>query len=358
MKLRVIKARELSRSECARWSQIQDSDPELASPYFRPEFSQAVGRVRDDAYIGIMEDAGQIVGFFPYQLCGPRVGKPIGWPLSDYQGVIAEAGTACDPAALLSGCGLDAFDFDHMLASQRCFAKFHRSLADSPYLDLRQGYEHYAADRERAGSKVVNARMATKWRKLEREAGPLRYAVQDDAEAAFQALLSWKSDQYRRTNAVDLFSYDWPVALLRELRGLQGEGFACLLSSLYAGDQLVAVHLGLRSRSVWHYWFPAYATEFHKYSAGYRLIIEMAQSAPDLGIVAIDLGRGDVSYKQRLGSASIPVAKGFIARPSLAMARRVLWQALGSWIERLPAAFAWDLPRRAYRRIEARNRVP
>ncbi|MGF1607969.1 MAG: GNAT family N-acetyltransferase [Kiloniellales bacterium] len=358
MKQNVIQARELGEAELARWSEIQDGNPELASPYFCAQFTRAVGRVKDDAFVGILEEGNRIVGFFPFQLRGRRIGKPIGWPLSDYQGVIAPPGESWDPGVLLAGCGLDVFDFDHLLVSQRSFLPHHVDIADSPYLDLRQGYDAYAAAREGDGSRVVNSRMGTKWRKLERELGPLRYELHDASAAAFEALIRWKSEQYRRTNAIDLFAHDWPARLLDDIRGIQEPGFAGLLSSLYAGDTLVAVHLGMRSRRVWHYWFPAYGEQFHKYSPGYRLIVEMAQCAPSLGIDMIDLGRGDMSYKQRLGSASIPVAQGFVARPSLAGAGRIVWQAIGSAIERLPESFAHNLPRRAYRRFEARARVP
>jgi len=362
MKLHVIKARELGDAELARWREIQDGNPELASPYFCPQFTQAVGRVKDDAFVGLLEESGRIVGFFPYQLRDRRVAKPIGWPLSDYQGVIAAeselAGTTWDARALLAGCGLDVFDFDHLLVSQQLFARHRAGTESSPYLDLRQGYEAYAAERERDGSRVVNSRMGTKWRKMERELGPLRFELHDPSPAAFEALLRWKSEQYRRTNAIDLFAHAWPVRLLAEIRDIQEPGFAGLLSSLHAGERLVAIHLGMRSRSVWHYWFPAYGEEFQKYSPGYRLLVEMAQSAPSIGIEMIDLGRGELSYKQRLGSAAIPVAQGYVARPSLAGAGRMLWRMIGAGIERLPESFAHDLPRRAYRRCEARARVP
>ena len=62
-------------------------DPALVSPYFCPEFTQAVGDVREDAFVGIVEDAGEFVGFFPFQRRALGVGKPIAGPLSDYQGL-------------------------------------------------------------------------------------------------------------------------------------------------------------------------------------------------------------------------------------------------------------------------------
>lgn len=358
MKVRVVKATGLSATETALWRDIQERNPALGSPYFCPQFTQAVARVRDDTYVAILEEEGRTSGFFPFQLRAKRVGKPIGWPLSDYHGIIADADCQWDGGELIRGCELDVYDFDHMLASQGTFAPFHIVTAESPYLDLRLGYDAYAATRQRAGTKVVNARMETKRRKLERELGPLRFVVHDCEQSAFEALLRWKKAQYRRTKAIDLFSWDWPVGLLDAIRGIQEANFAGLLSSLYAGETLVATHLGMRSHSVWHYWFPAYASEYHKYSPGYFLILEMARNAEALGLKAIDLGRGNTSYKQRLGSASTAVAQGYVGQPSLARVTRDLWQSLGGCLNRLPSHFAWDLPRRAYRRIEARNRTP
>jgi CelD/BcsL family acetyltransferase involved in cellulose biosynthesis len=48
----------------------------------------------------------------------------------------------------------------------------------------------------------------------------------------------------------------------------------------------------MRSKTLWHYWFTAYDPAFAKYSPGTILLLQMAERASELGISAIDMGRG------------------------------------------------------------------
>ena len=77
-------------------------------------------------------------------------------------------------------------------------------------------------------------------------------------------------------------------------------------------NELIAAHMGMRSHSIWHYWFPAYNPRFSKYSPGLILLLKMAESAASLGLSRIDLGRGDEQYKSRLASGVITVSRGSV----------------------------------------------
>jgi CelD/BcsL family acetyltransferase involved in cellulose biosynthesis len=97
-----------------------------------------------------------------------------------------------------------------------------------------------------------------------------------------------------------------------------------MLSLLYAGETLVAGHFGMRSSTVWHYWFPAYDRQFARFSPGLALLLKMAQHAEELGLRCIDLGTGMSLYKKRLMNASVSVAEGSIERPSCLLFTRSL----------------------------------
>jgi CelD/BcsL family acetyltransferase involved in cellulose biosynthesis len=118
----------------------------------------------------------------------------------------------------------------------------------------------------------------------------------------------------------DIFIHPWVVNLLRLIHATQHEEFAGMLSALYAGDELVAAHFGMRSRTVWHYWFPCFRREFAKYSPGLVLLLEMIRSAPPLGVRLIDFGKGDNLYKRRFMNTAIPIAEGAVAISSFATA--------------------------------------
>jgi CelD/BcsL family acetyltransferase involved in cellulose biosynthesis len=89
-----------------------------------------------------------------------------------------------------------------------------------------------------------------------------------------------------------------------------------MVSALYAGDTLVAGHIGMRSEQVWHYWFPAYDATHAAFSPGSVLLLRMIEHAPAIGITRIDLGKGESRYKSRFMNGSVPLIEGRIERDS------------------------------------------
>ena len=168
---------------------------------------------------------------------------------------------------MLRGCGLAAWYFDHLPAAQTPFEKFSWGRSQSPYLDLSGGFDAYIAQRRNAGSSAI-AQVRRKARKIAREVGPLRFELHTSDEQVWQALLKWKTAQHRQTGVLQVLKYPWVVALLQRLRRTQSEKFSGLLSALYAGNQLAAVHLGLKGSNALHIWFPAYNSRLGRYSVG------------------------------------------------------------------------------------------
>ena len=136
----------LTPEHLAAWADIQRADAALDSPYFRPEFTQAVAAVRGDVEVGVLEEGGEPVGFFPFQRGRRNVARPVGGMMSDFHGVVVRQGVAWDPRQLLRGCGLSAWHFDHLIAAQEPFRPHHWSVAPSPYIDLSQGWEGYRSE--------------------------------------------------------------------------------------------------------------------------------------------------------------------------------------------------------------------
>lgn len=126
----------------------------------------------------------------------------------------------------------------------------------------------------------------------------------------------------------------WIRAVLERIHQTQTARFGGILSVLYAGDDMVAAHMGLRLHGVWHGWFTGYAPGFARYSPGLLLFLKMAEAAPGLGLQCIELGGGEYAYKGRLANSSIPVAAGTVDRlPAMTAARQ--WQYAGEdWIRR------------------------
>jgi CelD/BcsL family acetyltransferase involved in cellulose biosynthesis len=333
VKVTVVPGSELARDQVAQWSAIQQTSPTLASPYFAPEFVQATAATRTDVRVAILDDDAGVVGFFPFQRGRAGVGHPVAGRMSDFQGVVASEAVAWDGPGLVRASGLSAWRFDHLLASQEPLRQFHWAEAPSPYIDISDGFEAYRQQRRAAGSREIE-QILYKARKAERRAGPLRFELHTADDFAFQALLRWKGQQYRSTGQPDLAAIPWVVRLLDRIRHERGERFSGLMSALYLGDRLAAVHLGMRSLTVLHYWLPAYDPELAASSPGQLFIVELARAAASQGVRRIDLGKGDEPYKTRLMSGSIPVAEGAVDLRPLAGAVGKRWFYLRKWASR------------------------
>jgi CelD/BcsL family acetyltransferase involved in cellulose biosynthesis len=314
-RVKVIPGKALDSALLKEWRALQQSNPDLENPCFAPEFTQAVAAARNDVEVGIIEDRGETVAIFPFQRKAGGRAIPVGGIVSDYQGLICHPDFSCDPKELLKACRLISWDFDRLLATQQSFKPFHKLCEPSALLELSQGYEAYVAERRAAGTEQIKKCMNL-MRRLQLEVGPIQFLPHSSDRAALATLLAWKSRQYRKTGWRDLFALKWGRSLVEQIHATQSQSFAGMLSLLYAGDNLVAGHLGMRSRSVWHYWFPAYDPHFAKYSPGLSLLLKMAEHAPQIGLRTIDLGTGLTLYKRRLMNASVSVAEGSLERPS------------------------------------------
>lgn len=335
MVIGVLDARHLPDSVTDAWSHLQLAEPTLSSPFFRPEFTQIVAAARGDVYVAVLEDGG----FFPFQRGTVGMGRPVGSRLSDYHGLVATPETPVDVQQLLRACRLSTWEFDGLVAAQGAFAPFHQARRSSPVIDLARGHEAYVESRREAGSSIVGE-AARKVDRLASRLGPVRFEAHVSDPEIFELLLTWKSAQYGRTGAVDIFRYAWVRDVVRRVHATREPGFAGMLSVLYAGDEPVAAHLGLRSSTVWHWWLPAYDPTHARDSPGIVMLDAMARTAPQLGLTSIDLGKGDALYKRRFANGSIELATGAVQRPSLASLHLAVERSVNAILYRTPARAA------------------
>src|SRR5690554_4624885 len=83
----------LGAAEWDQWRAMAAANPDLASPYFRPEFTRVAASVSPGAAVAVLHRGGEIAGFFPFQRRGGAI-QPLGAPMNDYHGVIARPGEA------------------------------------------------------------------------------------------------------------------------------------------------------------------------------------------------------------------------------------------------------------------------
>jgi CelD/BcsL family acetyltransferase involved in cellulose biosynthesis len=356
MRIEAIPAAQLTADQLLLWSQFQCADALIDSPYFRPEFTQAVSAVRNDVEVGILEDGNDIVGFFPFQRCKGNVGLPVGGKMSDFHGVISRQGVIFKPEELLKGCKLSAWHFNHLIAEQETFQPYHWSTAGSPYMDLSGGWHVYEKC-QLAEHKISYKRMATKLRQVEREAGKVRLDMHAADVNAFSSMVEWKRKQYRDTGVTDILAVDWTVELLKRILTHKKEPFSGILSVLYIDNILAAVLLSMKSYGVLHGWFSAHSPDYAQFSPGLILWLELAKAAEQWGIRRIDLGKGPEMYKQHIMSDSIAVAEGSVDTRPLARILRRNWNRAFHWLRKTPLRKPLLTPGRFVRRLIESNKL-
>ena len=164
----------------------------------------------------------------------------------------------------------------------------------SPYVDWSRFADHATFEAmvgQRIGNLLPDSRR--RQRKLERDLGPLRFIFDDARDETFETCVRWKSAQYRETGLPDMFAQPRNVELFRRLR----DRGVVVLSSLSAGDRLVAAHLGGMAEGRHAWWVPAYDPELAGYSPGRLMLHEILRESHARGHREFDFLIGDEAYK-------------------------------------------------------------
>ncbi|HCY55583.1 MAG TPA: hypothetical protein DF715_08680 [Oceanicaulis sp.] len=341
----------LGSAERDVWRAFQAADPALASPYFSLGFLDAMSIVRRDTRVLVIRESGDIRGFLPFHKGALGHARPLGGPLSDHHGFIAAPGAVFDLQTVLRKAGLKVFDFFGALGTQTAFRDHAQEVDGSWVIDLSGGYDAWIDTRSAVEPKAFRNLRARR-RKLEEETSGFRFRINDDRPDVLAKALEWKSAQYRRTSHFDVFSVDWTRKLIDTLLGGGLDNTSGLVSSLEINGQLAAAHVGMRSDTVLHYWFPVYDPAFSKLGPGLNLLLEIARGLSADGLNEIHLGPGEYDFKRELASWQFPLASGYATAPSLAGAARRIADRIENAAESLPLGVVSTLPGRAFRRID------
>ncbi|MGI5404067.1 GNAT family N-acetyltransferase [Streptomyces sp. CA-135486] len=324
---------ELRPGAVAAWNAIQADHPEYANPFLGPDFARAVAAVRPTVRVAVAVADREPVAFFPFERGPLGIGRAVGMGISDCQAIVQRPGVVTEAEPLLRACGLSVWEFDNLMGDTQPFSPYARTLHASPVMDVGDGYANYENRVSEHSPRFVRT-MAKNTRRLQRDFGEVRFVFDEKDPDQLRTLMRWKSAQYRRTGRMDRFAQPWITELLKQLHATRTDTLAGLLSVLYAGDEPVAAHFGLRSGRVMACWFPVYDTRFNYYSPGLLLHLRMAEEAARAGLDYLDLGRGASEHKERLKTRELTVAEGWAALPSAA--------AVVHWLSRAPLQRARD----------------
>lgn len=170
---------------------------------------------------------------------------------------------------------------------------------------------HFAA---RRASLVRDSR--AKHRHLAQELGPVCFVYHDPRPEVFARCLAWKSAQYARQGLIDLFAVRANARLFQVL----AERGVLVVSSLAAGETLLAVHFGARQGTRFYSWIAAYDPAHARHSPGRLLLEALLRECQGRGQSEFDFGPGGMEYKWHYATHQRVI--GPLGRPPLALRLR------------------------------------
>ena len=335
----VISWNEMDAASRNQWRVMRSTQDAFRTPFFSLEFIDAVHAARGDVRVIMLHDHHRLVGLLPIHQLG-NVAVPAGRYFNDAHNVIADPQTQLDWMGMLRQCRLKSFDFHALVGnadgiSDRCVM----GRTESFRADLGTNSHDFLRSLERDHKTI--RRQEQKTRKLEREVGPLTLEMDCRDSGQLAQVIDWKRDQYRRTNILDLFTPSWTRGLMHQLHDRPAEPMGTcstrgVLSVLRAGDEVVAMHLGMIESGLLHYWFPVYDPQYSRYSPGTALFKAIVRSASEQGIHCVDMGYGEQPYKRKQTDTVTSVLHGCTSVSRTYRSWRRASHAASEAIKRIP----------------------
>ncbi len=153
--IEAVKVADLGEGERALWRALRVAHPHLGSPYFDLRYVEAAGRVAPEAGVAIIRRGGRVVGFFPFQRRGGAL-QPLGAPMSDFHGLIADPAVGLDLDQVVRGLGGRRLRVSGLVGAP---VQPGLSIRHAMIADLSSGVEAYQAARASAFLKDKRRRM-------------------------------------------------------------------------------------------------------------------------------------------------------------------------------------------------------
>lgn len=348
MRVEAVHPREIGPSEVALWRARQAADPNLASPYFAPEWAKLVGAVRPDARVCVIEFGK---GFMGVQRSSRFAAMGLGAPIADYQGVVGERGLPIDRVALCRALRVGRIDLVGVPEGQAVLAGRVAGGEGSWIADVSGGLEAYRAHFKSARPKIAR-QTDSRLRKLAEQHGePVFTAISTDRQH-FDTLMRWKLTQLRASGQPAIWAKPWVRRVLDATFELRESELAGAFFTLTVGDRLVAANYCLRSSRALHGWVLGHDPAFDAFSPGMQIARMTIEWAAQNGLSEVDFGGGDYQFKRHLATGQRRIEWGSLARPSWSGAVRDAEFALRARMERMPQERFATLPGKAMRRLD------
>ena len=310
-----VRFADLSDDDISAWKSIISDDISLFSPFFEPAFTRVVSEVRNDVWIVLGREDGELKLIWPMQKAG-RVAEPVGAPFSDYHGPIVAAGADFDPEEMINAVDLSVIRMTGVHDPSCRLHNYAQEIDGAFVVDVRKGVDSYFATQRELYSRHAKKQRRIK-RKMEREVGPISFGFDDRNEEHWSTLMRWKQRQYNETGRHNVLGPKWVQDMLHKLWKSEDADCGGYLHTLTHEGRLVAAEFNLGNKSTIHGWVPSYDPEFHSYSPGNMLQDFIIEGMEGHGLSFYDLGVSAGHYKKYYVEYQIPVIRGAIRSSSV-----------------------------------------
>lgn len=312
----VLRPSQVPEADLLWWQSVIEHQPTFRSAFYTPAYllaveesgfpvSIVVARTPDGAPLGILPlqtypGLGKVFG----------LGQRAGGAMCDYWAVVTDREADCPAGPFLAAAGLGVFQINHMPERKAGPGEILVPDEGSPQTLMPQGFDcwwtEFQAENKSRASDLMRRR-----RKLERDAGPIRFEFESTVlPERLGAIVTLKSQQYRETGALDIFAEERNLSLLTCLSQAADPTCQIVVSELFAGDTWAASHIGLRHKDVLHYWFPVYNEALKRTSPGRILIYEILAAMSEHKLCVLDYGLGESRTKMEFANHVVPLIKG------------------------------------------------
>ncbi len=308
----------LSAEDVALWRSLASAGQGFGNPLLGPDFALAVGKVREDARVAVARRDGQTLGFLAYHHRPGGLARPIGSPLSDYHGLVGRPDANLRIEDVLRAAGVSLFRYTGLMDPHGVFPAASRTDRTAYVIDLADltAEAYLEAVRAQSPKKIKNYRRLDN--KLGREVGEVRLVAGDASREAFNQLIDWKREQLIRTGGHDFLRSDWTRELMADLFAQRDGDFRGWMINLYAGDELVGGHFGIRQGDAYHPWIASTNPAHAAWSPGQIFFLRAIAAMPEMGLTRYDLGPGHDHYKRSYAFSAVTIGEGAATAASIA----------------------------------------
>lgn len=309
LKAEVLFPSAMGDADLAAWRAWCAATPQFASPLLGPEFARLTERVREDARVAVFRRGGETVGFLPHHRRPDGFARPIGAAFSDYHALVTAPGARVDIGETMAAAGICAFRYSALVDPHGLFTAGSAPAAPGWQISVKPNVDAYR-ERIRAANPKRYKNFGRLRNKLEREVGPLRLTPGDTDPIAFEQLLAWKRGQYAGAGLHDVLRPEWARRLMRTAFAERTGELRGLMTTLRAGDRLVAGHFGVACRGVFHGWISSIDPEVCACGPGLVLMLRLPEAIDAMGIDVYDMAPSHEHYKAPFATATVATREG------------------------------------------------